>query len=132
MYPLLTRRRIAALVVAASLAVGGCSDGGTSIDAGGDHVATLVAPAGASDGAAVIELTGAGIASVAVIDGQLFTDRNGNTVRVVVVKDEPGTIRFRMTMESGSRLPQATVVEVSDAGDALRASLAGYDIGFSR
>lgn len=109
-----------------------CGDAGTPPDAGGNYVATLAAPAGNLDGAAVLELTGAGIEDVTAAGVQLFMERSGDRMRVVIVRDDPGVIRFDIRVARGSRLPQAQVIEVADGSDALRASVSGYTVRFTR
>lgn len=114
-----------------ALLLAACGDGGTDPQKGGDFTATLVSPA-RSEGAAVIELSGPGVESVTADGGQLFSERAGDALRVVVVLDPPGEVRFRMRLAPGNPLPTATVVEVADGESRLRPSLAGYRVRFAR
>ena len=122
--------RASALLALLTAAAIGCDS--TPPDNGGGWVATLGAPAGALDGAAVVELRGAGIQTVTATNGQLFTEATDSTVRVVVVRDTPGTISFNVQLERGSAMPRATVLEVADGNDVLRATPTQYSVRFAR
>jgi hypothetical protein len=123
-------RAVRALVLLAAAAAAACGDSSAPPAAGGVYTATLSAPAGHANGAALIELSGAGIDTVTAVDAQVFMQRAGDAVRVAVIADEPGALRFALTMRQGSRLPRANVLEVSDAADALRTPLSGYSVSF--
>jgi hypothetical protein len=114
------------------LAAAGCGDGGTRPEADGVFTATLEAPVGHADGAALIELTGDGIADVEPLRTRLWMERTPTGARVLLVADYSGTLRFSVRMANASGMPTATVLEVADADDQLRESLAGYAVKFSR
>lgn len=109
-----------------------CSDDASAPPAGGHYLATVVPPAGNTDGAALIELVGTGIDTVRAVAGEVFTQRYAEGMRVVVVRDSPGTIQFALELAPGSRTPRASIVEVSDGNDAVRTSLTGYRVRFGR
>jgi hypothetical protein len=125
---MLVRKVLAVALVSAFTA---CGDA-TPPEVDGDYVATITAPTGNADGAAVLELTGAGIEDVSAADAQLFTERSGERVRIVLVRDQPGALRFNVRLARGSAFPTATIIEVADGADALRASTSGYGVRFSR
>lgn len=104
--------------------------GGTDTPPGGAYRAVLESPGG-GEGAAAIELTGDGIESVRG-DAGVHSQAAGATTRVVVLREPAGTIEFTVTMARGHAPPAARVVEVVDADDRPRASLAGYRVTFSR
>jgi len=74
------------------------------------------------DGAAVVDLTGSGINAVSAIDGDLFFTRDGNTVRVIVLLDQPGGIEFLVHVDDRSIPPTASLIEVADSDNRLRSS----------
>jgi hypothetical protein len=119
------------LVAIAAAALLACGDA-TPPDAGGSYVATLNGPAGHDNGAAVFELAADDVESVSAITGQVFTERTDQAIRVVVVADAPGQLRFGVRIAPGGKAPRAIVIEVSDAGDQLRSSLTGYGVSFTR
>lgn len=116
------------------LALAACDGGGTETPApaGGDYTAVLQSPNGA-EAAAHLELTGAGIEDVQAAGVAFLASSpvNGGR-RVVVVRNQPGTIEFRLRMAEGQGPPAARVVEVASPEDEPRASLAGYRVNFTR
>jgi hypothetical protein len=110
---------------------GGGGGPGTGTEDGGEYRAQLQSPNGV-EGAAAFELTGPGIQAVTASVGQLFTESNGTTTRVVVVQQQAGPISFKVTMVAGQGPPQARVVEVVDGNDLPRTSLSGYNVVFGR
>lgn len=121
------------LPLASLLALAACDGGGgtTEPPAGGEYRAVLVSPHG-DEGAAAIELTGPGIQSVTAPAGTLWTQADGNTMRVVLVRDPAGPVELRVTTAPGQTPPAARVVEVVDRFDQPRESLAGYSVTFTR
>jgi hypothetical protein len=93
--------------------------------------ATLVSPNG-DEGAALIELTGSGLGELTVREGRAFTAGTEQSVRAVIVLDEPGKRRFQIEMDDPNAAISATVLEVADGDNEVRASLAGYDVEFAR
>jgi len=92
--------------------------------------ATLVSPNG-PEGAVVLELAGPGLGAVTVAEGEVFGQADGNTTRLVVIRDIPGQIRFRIQVLERSEPPAATVLEVADGANELRASISGYQVEFT-
>ncbi len=91
----------------------------------GDLIVTVVSPNGV-EGAVVLETADAGIVGVAADDAQVFHWRAGGLSRVVVLLDQAGDLRFRLSVEDLNRPPQLRIVEVADAANRLRPSHAGY------
>ncbi len=58
----------------------------------------------------------------------MFHWRAGGLSRVVVLLDQPGELRFRVSVEDLNRPPRLRIVEVADPSNALRASLARYSV----
>jgi hypothetical protein len=117
---------------AALLALAAC-DGGTEPPppAGGDYDAVLQSPNGA-ESAAQLELTGAGIEDVQADSAYLASSPVSGGRRVVIVRAQPGTLRFRVRMAQGQAPPSVQVVDVAAPDDQVRASLAGYRVTFTR
>ena len=90
--------------------------------------ATLVGPTGAV-GSAVLELVGgSGMGTISPEGGQVFYEYQGNRVRLVLVQDEPGTLRFQIRTEDVSVVPTATVIQVADGSNQLLTSISGYSV----
>ncbi len=118
-------RALIALAVTGLLA---CGDDPTPPEpVPGDLLVTVVSPNGA-EAAAVLETADAGIVSVSADDAQLFHWRAGGLSRVVVLLDQAGPVRFRLSVEDLNQPPRLRIVEVADASNTLRPSLAGYNV----
>ncbi|HST58359.1 MAG TPA: hypothetical protein VLK84_06725 [Longimicrobium sp.] len=126
------RLSLARLVLPALLALAAC-DGGTDVPepAGGDYDAVLQSPNGA-EAAAALELSGTGIEDVQSSTAFLQSSAVSGGRRVVLVRSQPGTLEFRVRMAEGQAPPDVRVVEVAAPDDALRASLSGYRVTFTR
>jgi hypothetical protein len=92
--------------------------------------ATLVSPNG-PEGAVVLELAGPGLGEVTVAEGEVFGQADGTSTRLVIVRDMPGQIQFRVQVNERSEPPVATVVEVADGTNELRSSISGYQVEFT-
>lgn len=117
---------LAATLLLALLAVAACGSEGPESGPGQRTVA-LLSPSGA-EGAALIELRGPGIEAVTAVDGRVFHHARGDTVRVVVVRETPGELRFAVDLADTLTPPRGTVLEVADGENALRAVLADYSV----
>ena len=84
------------------------------------------------EAAAHLELTGAGIEEVASTTAFLASSTVSGGRRVVIVRQQPGTLEFRVRMADGQAPPTVRVVEVAGPTDEPRASLTGYRVTFSR
>ena len=92
----------------------------------------LVTP-NADDGAILLELTGPAPAAEITAAGQgalVHTRANGNTARVAVFGSLGAGALVRFTVPDVNAVQQysAQVIEASDQGSALRASLTGYQL----
>ena len=98
----------------------------------GTFFATLVSPQGA-EGSAVFEIVGgSGLGAITAEGGQAFYHYQGNGARIVIVLDEPGTVRFELRSEDVSVVPSATVTQVADGENQLRTALASYSVELDR
>ena len=127
----MTERRLChGLWILLLVGVAACGDA-TTPERGGDYVVTLRAPAGHVDGAAVIELSGAGVDTATALAGRVFMQRLADgVVRIVVVNDEPGAVRFHVRLTRGRSMPRASIIEVASADDEVRSDLSGYAVRF--
>ena len=128
-HPRRPRSPAARILLAAvfALAFTACDDSSEEPVLALSYAATLESPAGA-EGAAVIELEG-DIASVRAEPGsRLMSHRTGDVTRVIVLRDQPGSIAFDVDLAEEGPAPSARVIEVSGPDDAQRASTAGYHL----
>jgi len=124
------RRGVAWCLFSSVLLVASCSDQGP--DSGpGPLIATLQSPNGV-EGAAVVRLVGEGLGEVSPLSGRVFSQLDGDTLTVVVVNLAGGDLAFSVSVADTARKPVATVVEVAGTDDALRGSLAGYELDIRR
>lgn len=115
--------------LAAVLLLAGCgADTSAPSTVSGQLAATLVAPGPVS--AAVLEFRG--VTSVSLEGGLVFSEFEGDLLRVVLLLDEPGDVEFLVAVEDDSIDPEATVVEVADRDDRIAARLEDYRVRFGR
>ena len=114
------------LPVLLALLGGGCGDAGPE-SMPGTLTAVLVSPHG-PEGAAWLELLGRGVGQVTAADGRTFSHQAGDTVRVVVVRDAPGEIRFQVSLADTRDPPAVQLLEVADGENRLRAGLGAYRV----
>lgn len=120
-----------ALVLLALLALGGCSDTPPASPVPREMVGVLVSPSG-PEGAALVVLSGGGFDQVAPDPGTtLFTASSGLASRMLLVRSEPGEIRFRVRLEDERKPPRVSIAEVADGENVLR-DLSGYTVRFER
>ena len=94
--------------------------------------ADLVSPNG-PESAVVLELVGGrDLSSLALEGGEIFSEQDGNILRVVAVMDDPGSIRVEIRTEDVAKLPSVAVIQVADGENELRASLEGYEVSFTK
>lgn len=120
-------------ILPALLTLAACDPGGSGPPEpeGGTFHAVLESPNGA-EGAVSLQLTGGGIASLEATGATLLASTVSGGKRVVVLKEPAGSIEFDLTIERGNDVPEVQVLEVVDGQDQPRASLAGYDVEFTR
>jgi hypothetical protein len=80
------------------------------------------------DGAALVELDGAGVTSVGADSAEVLTDMRDGRLRVVVARRSPGPLVLTLAVRDTAADLDAVLLEVADAADAPRPSLAGYTI----
>lgn len=97
----------------------------------GVRTVVVVSPAG-PEGAALVRLEGRGVEGVTAIDGRIFHHARGDTVRVVVVREDAGVLRFAVSLADTLAEPRGTVLEVADRENELRTGLSGYAVEIRR
>ena len=125
------RRHAARLaLVAAALGLAGCGEkGGNEPAEPRTYAFSLVTPR-SDDGAVVVALTGTPVTSVVVsgASARLYTRQvSPSEVRVMILGNVAAGQLFTATSTTGRR-PTATVLEVADRADAMRATVQGYSI----
>lgn len=110
----------------------------------------LVSPNG-PEGAAILEIVGAGLgearpvtqpAAATASSGEgsssfeaapsyLFSRRSGDTLRLVIVLEEPAAMEFAVEWFRRTTRPEARVLEVVDGNNLPRGSLTGYRVEFT-
>ncbi len=117
-----------ALIALAALSFIACDDDPTPPEpVPGDLRVTVVSPNGV-EGAAVLETGDAGIVGISANGAQAFHRRAGGLSRIVVLLDQAGDVRFRLSVDDLNRPPRLRIVEVADGSNTLRPSLAGYSV----
>jgi hypothetical protein len=117
---------LVALAVTSAVA---CEDSGPTGPSGPGVITVELASPGGPEGSAVFEVSGGGgFTSVAATGAEVYYDLRADLVRVVVIMDGPGQIRFRLGTADVGDLPTVTVLQVADGDDQLRSSLAGYEV----
>jgi hypothetical protein len=131
----ISRMRTAVLLGVAPLLLAGCRDGRSVVDpepVAGRALFAIVSPHGA-EGAAVLELQGGGWSEPrADADAELYVHRDGESARLVLVRAQPGELRFHLHLDDLGRPPAVRVLEVADGDDRPREALAGYHAVFAR
>lgn len=113
-----------------TLLLGACGDAGPRSSPG--SVEVRVASPNGAEGSAVVAVFGEGIRGVSTAGGRVFSERAGDTVRVVVVADVPGDLRFALSMADTTTVLQGVVLQVADGEDRLRSTVGGYTLEFLR
>jgi hypothetical protein len=106
----------------------GGSDGPVELPGGpGTVTATLESPNGA-EGGVLIHLIGNGASSVTAPVGDLFTSVSGDTVKVLLLRQEPGELAFSFSLPDTTRPPSVRLQQVAGGDNQLRVSLADYTV----
>ena len=123
--------RLVCALAGAALFFAACSDEGP-VSGPGTMTATLVGPNG-PEGAAVVSLLGDGIGSVTGVGNTSVHARAGDSsLRLILIDQDGGTLAFQVAVPDTTQLPAVVVHEVADPDDALRPTVDGYTLEFSR
>jgi len=128
MPPHLRLPRIALTAVLAAVSVMSCDSEPSGPTGSGTFFVTVTSPNG-TEGAAVLSLAGGiGLGEVASTAGDVFVEHGADAIRIVVILDQPGQIRFTVRADDVGSLPNVVLVQVAGGDNQLRASLNGYDV----
>lgn len=124
-----TRSTIAALLLAASATA--CES-----DLGGPRsirevVGVLVSPNG-PEGAVVLDIRGRGIGAIEADSAQIFIARDGPDLRVILIREVPGAIRFRLRVVDTRAVFDARVVAAANGANEPRGDVDGYRVAWAR
>ena len=122
-------RAMRALVAAAAVFLAACGTDSNEPQQALTFAVELDSPNG-DEGAALLELEGDVAVVRAPAGTRIMMHRDGGATRVVVVRDEPGSIAFEVDLAEPGPAPEARVIEVSGPDDALRAVSSGYAVSF--
>lgn len=123
------RRRLSSLLRWTLLAASAAC-GETSGPSGPGQLQITLNSGNADDAAALLELSGNGLGDLEVSGGQAYSQRDGNTTRVVIILDDPGTIVFSIDVDDISQRPTVRILEVADGSNRVRDSVSGYQTTF--
>lgn len=128
----LARRARPALLGLGMAALAGCDLLGPSGPEGPGHFRVEVASPFGPESAAVLEVRGGDLGEVLVEGGAVWSRQTGDGLRVVVVLNEPGPIRLRVSTPNVARLPKVTVLEVAGPDNALRPPSPPHEVRVER
>lgn len=125
------RLSLRATLAVAAMVTAACSD--TAPPPGpGTLTATVVSPNGA-EGAAIVEVFGPGIGDVGALEGRAHSEHRGDTVRVVIVRDDAGGgLRFTLAVTDTTQHFTGRVLEVAGPDDQLRLGVSAYSVEVRR
>lgn len=117
-------------LVLLTLVLAACSEGTTGPDRSAPTTVTVISPAGA-EGGAVLEVIGHGVAT-SLDPGEVVSEVLGERTRILVLRREPGALRFRFAPTDGSQLGVITILEVAGPDNALRTNPNAYSTRVSQ
>lgn len=124
--------RIATVVslLVALLASAACDGGTGASPGGGEYIAVLASPHG-PDGAALLEIGTEGVVEVTASSSALFQEPVSGGKRLVLVRQAPGRIEFRVQVARGYEPPAVRVLQVVDGDNRQRPSVAEYRVTYT-
>lgn len=121
--------RVKLSAVALLLALVACEDGPPP---GAGLLTVTIESPNAAEGAARLVLVGPGMVRTVEIDGPVATRVRGDTMSVLVMRPDPGVLRFGLEVADTTRKPTGTLVQVAGPDNRLRSALAGYGVEVRR
>ncbi|UCC25110.1 MAG: hypothetical protein JSU98_15495 [Gemmatimonadales bacterium] len=112
-----------------SLALGGCD--ADPPRAPGTLVVTVQSPNEAEGGARLV-LVGSGMIEATALEGEVHTRVRGDTMGVLVLRPDPGRLRFALQVEDTTRKPRGALVQVVGPDNQVRPALLGYEVEVTR
>lgn len=115
----------------AALTLAACSDEAPVVGPG-TLTATLTGP-NRDEGAAVLTLLGGGIGALSPVGATELHARDGRGgARIVLINQEGGALSFQVAVADTTSPPAWVIVQVAGPDDALRTSVDGYTVEYSR
>jgi hypothetical protein len=128
-HPLLPKRALALCLL---FLLPACSDSPGGPGGEGEMVVRLVSPS-AAEGAALLEVSAAEVLEVSAPAGvTVFAHPLGERLRIGVLRDDPGELRFQALVRDVRDPPAIAVIEVAGPDNALRPSVAEYEVRLTR
>lgn len=112
-------------VALVGLLAASCGEAGPDAGPGALQV-TLRSPNG-DEGAARLILVGPGMEGVTARAGRVFAEQRGDTLHLVVIRDDAGELGLLLQVADTTRPPVGVVVEVAGPDDRVR-GLTGYSV----
>jgi hypothetical protein len=97
----------------------------------GTMTATLVSPTG-PEGGVLVHLIGNGATSITAPVGDLFTSVSGDTVKVLLLREDPGELAFGFSLPDTTRQPTVRIQQVTGGDNQLRSGLSSYTLRIAR
>ena len=91
----------------------------------------IISPAQA-EGAVLVEMTGPMTDPTNAGPGELIARSRGDTLWVLVIMENPGEARFTVGLPNADSRISTRLLQVADGSNALRSSLAGYEVKVTR
>ena len=66
------------------------------------------------------------------LDGEIHTRARGDTLSVLILRPDPGPLRFLLEVADTTRKPRGAVVQVAGPDNRVRSALLGYRVEVSR
>ena len=85
-----------------------------------------------AEGAALVRLVGTGMGAPSAVEGEVHFRRAGDTLDVVVLRPDPGLLRFALPVDDTTRKPRAELRQVAGGDDLLQTALEGYAVEVTR
>lgn len=119
------RTPLAAVLALFCIATAGCDD--APVPGPGTLTVSLASPNGV-EGAARLVLIGPGMGTVSSLDGEVHVRVRGDTMGVILMRQDPGPLRFLLQVEDTTRKPRGSVVQVAGPDNEIRPALMGYRV----
>lgn len=121
-------RRIVPILALLVLTTIQCGDDPTGPPPVPGRITLVLASANDDDGAALIELDAGPVMSVGADSADVFTDTRNGRLRIVVARLQPGPLVVTLEVRDTAAVFDPVLLDVADAADFPRSSLAGYTV----
>jgi hypothetical protein len=109
--------------------LGGCDTFGPEQPEGPGAIFVDLRSPNGNEGAGVFRIEDlSGLGEVTSIGAWVFTEPEGEGMRVVVILPTPGPVQFQVSADDVSRLPKVSLIQVAGPENQLREELEGYEV----